>query len=220
MPGENLTPEENLLRIIESPGQAPRGGHGMGRSRRGIDPRTQLRLIRKAVLERAQKIFTLRTANISLMAAGGAATLFLVLDFWVGLPKSDFLDNLEAKARAADLGDLSIGQIGPLPLYVQEIKGRNIFALTAPVPKVPGEETLTPEQVRTQAIQEAIQGIITNYKVVGIIWAETPQAIIEDVGGGHTFMVSRGSLVKVARVKDILKDRVILSYDDKEIELR
>ncbi len=220
MPEPNLTPEENLLRIIESPGQAPRGGRGMGRPRRGIDPQMQLRLLKKAILDRAQKIFTLRTANISLIVAGGVATLFLVVDFWVGLPKSDFLDNLEAEARAADLGDLSIGQISPLPVYLQEIKGRNIFALTAPAPKGPQPDTLTPEQIRTQAVQEAIQDIITNYKVVGIIWSETPQAIIEDVAAGHTFMVNRGSMVKVARVKDILKDRVILSYDDKEIELR
>ncbi len=220
MPEPNMTPEENLLRIIESPGQAPRGGRGVGRLRRRMDPRAQLQVIRKAVLDRAQKIFTLRTTNISLIVAGGAATLFLVVDFWMGLPKSDFLDNLEAEARAADLGDLAIGQISPLPLYLQEIKGRNMFALTAPAPKMSDKETRTPEQIRTQAIQEAIQNIITNYKVVGIIWSEAPQAIIEDVGAGHTFMVNRGSLVKVARVKDILKDRVILSYDDKEIELR
>jgi len=221
MPEPNLTPEENLLRIIEAPGQAPpRGGRGMGRPRRGMDLRMQLRFFQKTALARAQKVFTLHTANIVLILAGGVATLFLVADFWVGLPKSDFLDNLEAQALATDLGDLSIGQISPLPVYLQEIKGRNIFALTAPAPKGPTPDTLTPEQIRTQAIQEAIQDIITNYKVVGIIWSEAPQAIIEDVSAGHTFMVNRGSMVKVMRVKDILKDHVVLSYDDKDIELR
>jgi len=220
MPEPSLTPEENLLRIIESPGQAPRGGRGMGRVRRGIDPRMQLRLFKKAALDRAHKFLTLRTANVALIAAGGLATLFLVGDFWIGLPKSDFLDSLEAEARTVDMGDLEIEPIQPLPVFLQDIKGRNMFALTAPAPKPPGEQTLTPEQIRTQAVQEAIQDIITNYKVVGIIWAETPQAIIEDVDAGQTFMVSRGSMVKVARVKDILKDRVILSYDGNDIELR
>jgi|GEM_PF-797946 len=217
----NLTPEENLLRIIESPGEAPaRGGRGMGRLRQRFDPRMQLRLFQKTLLDRAQKVFTLHAANITLIAAGGVATLFLVVDFWAGLPKSNFIDSLEAEARTTDLGDLSVGQISPLPVYLQEIKGRNMFALTAPAPKGPQPGTLTPEQIRTQAIQEAIQDIIMNYKVVGIMWSETPQAIIEDVRAGQTFMVSRGSMVKVARVKDILKDRVILSYDDKDIELR
>jgi len=182
MPEPSLTPEENLLRIIESPGQAPRGGRGMGRVRRGIDPRMQLRLFKKAALDRAHKFLTLRTANVALIAAGGLATLFLVGDFWIGLPKSDFLDSLEAEARTVDMGDLEIEPIQPLPVFLQDI--------------------------------------ITNYKVVGIIWAETPQAIIEDVDAGQTFMVSRGSMVKVARVKDILKDRVILSYDGNDIELR
>jgi len=219
MPEQNLTPEENLLRIIESPqGQTPRRGMG-ARPRRGSDVKAYLSEIQKGLLEQAKKFFSLRMASLALISAGGLATLFLVVDFWLGLPKSDFIDKLEQEARATDLGDLSVGQIDPLGVYVQDIKDRNMFALTAPAPKGPPANA-TPEETKDQAIQSALQDLITNYKVVGIIWSDMPQAIIEDVPGGRTFMVNRGSMVKVARVKDILKDRVILSYDDKDIELR
>jgi hypothetical protein len=220
MPEQNLTPEENLLRIIESPqGQTPHGGRGMGaRLRRGSDVKAYLSEMQKGLLDQAQKFFTLRAASLALISAGGLATLFLVVDFWVGLPKSDFIDRLEQEARATDLGDLSVGQIDPLPVYVQEIKGRNMFALTASTSTT--TQAATPQETKDQAIQSVLQDLITNYKVVGIIWSEVPQAIIEDVPGGRTFTVNRGSMVKVARVKDILKDRVILSYDDKDIELR
>jgi len=219
MPDSNLTPEENLLRIIETPGGKPaRGGRGMGRGRGGTDIKLQWRALKQRLLSKAQKLLTLRTVNTILLSAGGLVTLFLVVDFWIGLPKSDFIDKLEEEARATDFGELSIGTLSPLSVYVQEIKGRNMFALSAPVPKGPPEPTA--EETKNLAIQSALQDLITNYKVVGIIWSETPQAIIEDVSAGHTFMVNRGSMVKVARVKDILKDRVILSYDDKDIELR
>ncbi|MGE5279546.1 MAG: hypothetical protein ACM3L6_02225 [Deltaproteobacteria bacterium] len=220
MPEPNLTPEENLLRIIESPGQAPRGGRGMGRPGAAFDLRGRGRALRKTFLGKAEKLLTLRAANILLATAGGVATLFLVVDFWVGLPRPDFIEGLEAQARATDLGDLSVGQIDPLSVYLQDIKGRNMFALTAAAPKSDQGQATTPEELKNQAIQAAIQDIITNYKVVGIIWSEAPQAVIEDVKGGDTFMVNRGSMVKVARVKDILKDRVILSYDGMDVELR
>jgi type II secretory pathway component PulC len=65
-----------------------------------------------------------------------------------------------------------------------------------------------------------IEDIITAYRVVGIIWSESPQAILEDTKTNSTTLVNRGALLKGARIKDILKDRVILSYDNKDIELR
>ena len=56
-------------------------------------------------------------------------------------------------------------------------------------------------------------------KVVGIIWSDAPQAIIEDSQDAKTYLLNRGSKIKGARVKDILKDRVILSYDGQQVEL-
>jgi DNA-binding transcriptional regulator LsrR (DeoR family) len=56
-------------------------------------------------------------------------------------------------------------------------------------------------------------------KVVGIAWGETPVAMIEDTTTRETFFLKALQSIGGIRVKAVLKDRVILSYENAEHDL-
>lgn len=209
MPDAKLTPEEKLLRIIESP---PEKVRTMRPRRRIQDFKFSLKLFIAAHKNKVKDYLNLKTVNAVLVFLGGVATVFLVLDFWIGSPRLLALEHLAAMAKKQDIGDLTISQLDPLSAYLEEATKHNIFSLPpVPAPVAPGQPPAPTAQLTSMT---------ENLKVVGIIWSDAPQVIIEDSKEGRTYLLNRGSRIKDARVKEILKDRVILSYDSQEIELR
>jgi hypothetical protein len=217
MPENPLTPEENLLRIIEGPSDAARAMQ-RARPRSPVDPKLAWKLFQAKYLTGFAKYLNFKAMNIALLGLGGCVTFFLVADFIAGLPRADALARLEEAAKTASIGDISIERIPPLEVFLQEITQRNVFALVpspAPVePQVAAQAALAAQT--SQILQDAVKSL----RVVGILWSETPQAILEEVADGRTHLVNRGNTIKQVRVKDILKDRVILSYDNKDVEIR
>jgi type II secretory pathway component PulC len=210
VPEVPLTPEEKLLRIIESPKDAV---HSLRPQRRLQAPDVKLLLkdLKAKYGDKLKSLLTLKSANTILIGAGGLTTLFLVIDFCVGMPRLQMIMRLEDVAKKTDVGNLVIEKLDPLAIYMQEITQRNVFALPeAPPPLV----------VKKEEAKSELTNIVADFKVVGIIWSEAPQAILEESKTGKTYLVNRGGKLKEARVKDILKDRVVLSYDNQEIEIR
>lgn len=204
----NLTPEEKLLRIIDTPADAVRR---MRPQRRLQDFKLSLKLFKAQYGEKFKEFLNLRAVNAVLVVCAAIVTVFLALDFWLGLPSPEALQRMEQTAKKLDITELTIEHLEPVSVYLQEITQRNIFALTealqeAPVPAAPQSPELT-----------ELTGTL---KVVGILWSETPQVMIEDSKEGRTYLLNRGGQIRQARIKEILKDRVILSYDNKDIELR
>lgn len=208
-----MTPEEKLLRIIESPPEAARGMRVP--QRRGQDFNLTLKLLKAQYGEKIKALCNLKVFTAGIIFFAGLATFFLVVDFWLGRPRVSAIERLEFLAKKQGIGDLTMERLDFLAAYLQEIAQRNIFSLPeAPLPAVAaGAPTASQPDAE-------LKGLTDQLKVVGIIWSEVPQAIIEDSKSGRTYLVNRGGKVNEARVKDILKDRVILSYDGQEIELR
>ena len=207
MPDPNLTPEEKLLRIIESPPDTVRG---MRRERRIADFKIDFKILKAKYGEKLKEFFNLKAASVVLVFLSGVATMYLGLDFWLGAPRLTNVVRLEMLAKKMEVGDMTLGQLDPLSMYLQEITQRNIFSLPESVDQAAAKK-LEPKV--------EIKSLIDGLKVVGIIWSDAPQAIVEDSKDGKTHLLNRGSKIKDARVKDILKDRVILSYDGQEVEL-
>lgn len=219
MPEAPLTPEEKLLRIIESPQGAVRSAP----SRRSLQDykfffKSWKEKYKGVAGEKIGKLLNLKAVNVILVVIATAATVFLVADFVMGMPRSLMVMNLEAAAKKKDLGNLTIEGLEPLTIYLQEIKQRNIFALTAVLQSAAAAGAGAAAQTTVSAPEKP--SFMTTLKVVGILWSETPQAIIEDSKENKTYLLNRGSKIKEARIKEILKDRVILSYDNQEIELQ
>ncbi len=98
--------------------------------------------------------------------------------------------------------------------YLQKMSSRDIFQEGKKEEK-PKDEG--PAQVVATETAEAIQ----NLALVGISWSSNPDAIIEDKGHQKTFFVKRGQMVgDDVKVEAIFKDHVVVTYDDKEYELR
>ena len=219
MPETPLTPEEKLLRIIESPQGASRSVP----SRRSLQDykfffKSWQEKYKGAAGEKIGKFLNLKAVNVILAGIATAATIFLVVDFVIGMPRSLMVMSLEAAAKKKDVGNLTIEGLEPLTIYLQEIKQRNVFALTAALQSAAGAGAGAAAQTTSSPTEKP--SFTSTLKVVGILWSDTPQAIIEDSKENKTYLLNRGSKIKEARVKEILKDRVILSYDNQEIELQ
>ncbi len=212
MPDGNMTPEEKLLRIIENPSGAM--GH-MRRPRPRQDFKLTFKLLKAKYGPRFKEFVSIKAVNAVLFCISILITVFLSIDFWLGIPRATAISRLELLAKAQNIGDLVINRLDPLELYLQEIAQRNIFSL--PQPKEVAEEVAP---VKTSMPEARVAKVSQNLKLVGIIWSDVPQAIMEDTARESTHLVSRGSFIKGMRVKEILKDRVILSYDDHELEIK
>jgi hypothetical protein len=57
-------------------------------------------------------------------------------------------------------------------------------------------------------------------KLVGVLWSDHPQAMIENTKEQKTYFVSTGDKIGVVTVKSILQNKVILTKDSEEWELR
>jgi hypothetical protein len=64
---------------------------------------------------------------------------------------------------------------------------------------------------------EAVQSLA----LVGISWSSNPDAIIEDKARQRTYFVKRGQEVgEGVKVEAIFKDHVVVTFEDREYELR
>jgi hypothetical protein len=86
-----------------------------------------------------------------------------------------------------------------------------IWSLTGALKNVP--KTAPPSQ-------EVPAGGVDSLRLVGVDWAERPVALLEDKVSGKTYFVKKNDTVLGARVKDIQKDHVTVSFRGKAVELR
>jgi hypothetical protein len=57
-------------------------------------------------------------------------------------------------------------------------------------------------------------------RLVGVDWSDTPVALLEDLKSGKTYFVKKNERIKNVRVKQIQKDRVLISAHGQDVELR
>lgn len=101
-----------------------------------------------------------------------------------------------------------------LSAVVEKIRRRDLF-------KPVTAETLKAAASGDVAAKEA--ELIKNLKLVGISIAVNPQdsyALIEDLATKNTYFLKKDETIKGLTVASILNDKVIFSYQDKQVELR
>ena len=100
--------------------------------------------------------------------------------------------------------------------YLEKMGQRDIFQMGA-VQKV---TTTDGVQTQMQVTSAKILEVTENLKLVGISWSSNPDAIIEDTKESKTFFVKPGQRIGEVKVQAIFKDKVILSYQGEETELK
>ena len=202
MENKNLTPEERLLKIIENPGNPA-----------GISPRPDGGAENKkaAPAESFSKAltgrFNLKTAVQLSVAVAVLATLFLLYDYLIASrDSSGRLKNVLSRGAAVTVVEAVTEKAPELKDLLEPAGKHNIFAIE-------------PEKADSLLAAETAQAI-SSLKLVGILWSERPQAMVEDTKSAKTYLLNNGDSINDLQVRKIYVDKIVLSKDGKDWELR
>ena len=212
MPNEPKTPEEKLLKIIESPqtAKAPLGPRdqmvvffrsGVGRWLKGVQFDSKI----------FQRI-NLKTVNKVLAGVVVAATL-VYLFFYVRIEsflrqRLKQVTTTTENANTAGAKEMSAPSV-KIEEVLARVRQRNIFTFSgSSSPR--GQKSASPD----------VYKMIERMKLVGILWSEKPQAMIEDSQSAKTYFVSAGDAIGTLTVKKVLRDKVVLTDGVQEWDLR
>ncbi len=100
--------------------------------------------------------------------------------------------------------------------YLEKARGRDIFQM------VRDEEPRSKIVSRSGPPSQRITELIKNLRLVGISWSADPDVMIEDTNTQRTFFLKKGQVIENINVKveAVFKDKVVLSCDGEEAELR
>jgi len=119
-----------------------------------------------------------------------------------GIDFSLSADELSQGRSAETLMDLKASSY-----YLEKARERDIFSL---VQKRGGEEQ-----------SQQINDLTAHLRLVGISWSGDPDVMIEDAQSGKTLFLKQGRIIEGGiKVEKVFKDKVVLSYEGAEIELR
>ncbi|MFH0926016.1 MAG: hypothetical protein V1872_10385 [bacterium] len=106
--------------------------------------------------------------------------------------------------------------------FVEAIKKRNIFLIKGAEQGPAGNETTQqtkPEDTKDLA-ETYIQDTIKDLKIRGIIQQAEPYVVIEDTKEQKSNFLHVGQKIRELEIMMILKDRIIVSYNNKKAEIR
>ena len=98
--------------------------------------------------------------------------------------------------------------VRPFLHYLEMVGRRNIFS---PI--------VLKEIKKTEVKKKQLQEMVKDLSLVGISWDKEPVAMIEDKKVKKTYFLKKGMRINKFKIEDILKDRVILSFEGEKIEL-
>ena len=227
-----VTPEQQLLKLIEESNKAPKGP-GAGTPARGAAKGPggfslakipgllagRLSFLKRTAAKRGGAGGPKMPADITgvnrvFAAAVGCLLIYVLFDAGASAR------NLQRPPNFAPAKDLrtkfELQPVEPLKessYYLQKVSSRDIFRegrKAEPAPQAPVQS----------AVVETAEAI-KNLALVGISWSQNPDAIIEDKAHQRTFFVKRGQLVgDNVKVEAIFKDHVVVTFEDHEYELR
>jgi len=207
---DNITPEERLLKIIESPG-IQKAKVYLSAKAKAINIKTLAAWFKGLRLDKnIIKKIDLRLANKIVASLCGFMTLFLLFDFFRvgGNLRSRFEKTLQAsKTAITEEKKVAIPSVN-IEEVLAQAKRRNVFTFL-PAPSQ-AQASLSPD----------ITEMISNFKLVGIIWSNNPQAMIENPKEQRTFLLSQGEQVGQVKIKKIFQDKVVIEVEGQEQELR
>lgn len=230
---QSPTPEQQLLKLIEESNKAPkgaapspgapvpptkikRGGFSFAKISGVLMGRVAFakRGARKRPTPRKMSI-EIADANRLLYAAVAALLIYVVFDAVASAMALKRPANfVPLKEMKSTFSKESIEPLKETSYYLQKVSSRDIFREGKKVQQV--EEQPSAENVMAEAAE-----VIQNLALVGISWSSNPDAIIEDKAHQRTFFVKRGQMVgDEVKVEAIFKDHVVVTFEDREYELR
>jgi hypothetical protein len=208
MEKDKLTPEEKLLKIIENPNVEKRPVplvirvKGLGLS----SLKEWLKNIRidKDIIKR----INLKTINRVIAGICVIITVIWIFGFFKsGLTMGRRFRQVVSGEEKSTPDDMKRPNIeASVDEAVSQAKKRNIFTF------LPTKEEI--------ASTINVGPTLSNFKLVGILWSDNPQAMIENTKEQKSYFVSKGDTIGDIEVRKILGDKVIVGKGSEEWELR
>ncbi len=227
VPERPLTPEKQLLNLIENPKAKPAAAVGLHQmASRGPGLASWHAWLGRISFSRdwfknwlknlSRRQLDIKAINRFLVICAALITFYFISGVLVSLIHIRKAPDIKEAAARQDKADgLQEGAAlkNKVSYYLEQIRQRDVFRRG---PK-PSESAVEPEPAGPSGeIIEATQHL----KLVGISWSSDPDAMVEDTKALKTFFVKRGQTIGDVRVQAIFKDKVVLTYRGEEIELR
>ncbi len=228
---KSITPEQQLLKLIEESNKASKGASPttVGRPAKGLH-RFSLAKIPGALIGRlsfwrragGKRRSTAKKTSVNITDMNKTLSIAVVcLLAYVLFDAAASARNLQRPPNFVPPKDMKTAfkkeVIEPLKessYYLQKVSSRDIFKEGKKV------EAAKQEQPPQNAVTETAEAV-KNLALVGISWSSDPDVIIEDKAHQRTFFVKRGQMVgDGVKVEAIFKDHVVVTFEDREYELR
>lgn len=225
---EPLTPEKQLLKLIENPKQETIKVESAKREGKKVFSASafmgRISFWKSTSLKRWLSLQNLTNSSLGIRQINlvlKLAVLVLSLCFAYSLVRMNSelkrASNLILEDAAAP--SLAVaedaGELKNISYFLDRIIKRNIFSIG----EIQKPVAPTPAVVINSGPDDSAR--VKDFSLVGIAWSANPEAMIEDKKNKRTFFVRRGDPVDNSiRVVTIFKDSVILNYRGKEYELK
>ncbi len=225
----SITPEKQLLRLIEeNKGKNPAAVQAQALRRRGMGIVSlgawlgrfsfSKDWFRRRIESLRGQPLDIKSVNRILLLCAGVFILYFLASTTTALTRLSAPPDLEAPASEGSSINLMerVFLKKAVSYYLEKIGQRDIFKMGA-VQKITGADGVQTEmKVTSSRILDATETL----KLVGISWSDNPDAIIEDTRDTKTFFVKTGQKIGDVKVQAIFKDKVVLSYQGEETELK
>lgn len=223
---ERATPEKQLLKLLENDGSKGASAKGQAVKKRGLSLfspgawKGRLFFFKDGFKKGARgggaTQINIKSVNRMIVLSIIALIGYLGFTLYVSIDNLNKMPNLTpgAKDTLKTAGFPEISPLKAVSYYTEKVIERNIFRMGLSHMQVEEEE------VSLEPAAETIMELIQNLRLVGISWSESPDAMIEDTEAVRTFFIKRGQMIGKLKVQAIFQDKVILSYEGAEVELK
>ena len=211
MEQKKITPEERLLKIIENPKPTAnkKTGNLLGEKKSLFKIKNLASLFKGLSINKEKlKSFNLKSLNKSLAGFSVFITSIWIIDFLhVGMEQNNNFEKVIKHTGIQSKEALSLSSINvDVNDAYQKVRSRNIF--------------VSAQENGKASLPDEVAQAISSLKLVGILWSNNPQAMVENSAQQKTFLVSAGDDIGKIKIKQIMRDRVILLVDGQEQEIR
>jgi hypothetical protein len=226
---DNITPEERLLKIIESPtGEIPRrrplpAAKQQANASFNVDKiiaALKGMRINKDTFKNLKNIDLALVNKIAICACGLITFIWLVVSIRDSFALRARFDRIKTgSSMSASSGELAPDINVNIDGLLAAARSHNIFAALPVTQASQGSrQAQGPGGASTGAV--SIASASADVKLVGIIWSDNPQAMLEDTKDQKTYLLAAGESVGNFKVKEIFQNKIIVESQGKEFELR
>lgn len=219
---DKLTPEERLLKVLENEG-GPAEEKPPSRWK-GFDPREKWSQWKNKFFRwkgggggNGGNGFAIRlslaAANRILIAAIALGLILAAVNTLAFKPDLNWVFSRVAKVNTPGQEIPSIPSLKPFEEYLAAINKRNLFIPPTAAP------VAAPEAGQAAVADSTAAKMLEDLQLVGIAWGAYPEAMIRDKKENRTHFLKEEQVFKGIKVKQILKDRVIVELGGLQKEL-